>query len=182
MTYLLPCSECDRDVEIETTDAGRTVNCECGAALQVGTMRDIRSLAQATASADDDVGGTGQSNRRRWSGTQGSVFALGVLIFFAAIAYYGSQYMAINKLDLTDRTAMDKALGDRTIDSMTPFGAYEAWKMLMQLGIGEQEKPEYLLNLEAAESHRVRARYALVLAVIGMLVMISAATLLKPGR
>ena len=179
MTYLLSCSDCERTIPLETKDAGRFVSCECGAVLDVGTMRDIRQLPVA---GQDSGLATASPGRRRWSPVQGGVFALGVMMMCGAGGYIASQYIAISSLDLGDQAAQDKSLGDQTIDALTPFGAYEAWKMLQQMGIGDQEKPKYMLDQQAAALHRSNARIGMCVVGLGLIVMLIGVLALKPAR
>ena len=61
--YQLTCSSCQRQIPIETSQAGQTVVCECGESLRVPTMLKIKRLplwsddgdvpADETASADE---------------------------------------------------------------------------------------------------------------------------------
>jgi formylglycine-generating enzyme required for sulfatase activity len=54
----------------------------------------------------------------------------------------------MGRLDLADEAAKEKARGDKVIDALTPFDAYEVWKMLQQSGIGDQETPQYMIDQE----------------------------------
>ncbi len=52
--YQLPCSACDRSHPIETSQAGQTIACECGATLKIPTMLKIKRLPLWSEDAPDD--------------------------------------------------------------------------------------------------------------------------------
>lgn len=54
--YQLSCSSCDRSYPIETSQAGQTIACECGATLKIPTMLKIKRLPIWSADASDADG------------------------------------------------------------------------------------------------------------------------------
>jgi hypothetical protein len=65
--YLLPC-QCGQNVEVDAGQAGLTVSCACGAALEVPTMRGLAALAvvetaqpSETSAGSDAAWGPGQA-------------------------------------------------------------------------------------------------------------------------
>ena len=75
--YLLFCS-CGRSIPIETRHAGQSMQCECGAAVQAPTLREIAALPLAAtepAAAEPSA----------WGGSQRSVL-VGAILLGAALA------------------------------------------------------------------------------------------------
>jgi hypothetical protein len=68
--YLLPCT-CGKKTAVSTAQAGETIHCVCGAALQVPTMRALGQLESADAAA-------GGSPKRRtiWEDRHRAAFLL----------------------------------------------------------------------------------------------------------
>jgi len=58
--FLLPCTQCDQKIAVETTQAGQTVRCSgCKTDVKVGTLRDIKALSSA-----DPAGGSSEAGSR----------------------------------------------------------------------------------------------------------------------
>ena len=73
--YLLPC-DCGKSVSIGASQAGQTVSCMCGQALDVPAMREIRQL-EPDEQSETSTGG------RRWNATFGAFFAVGRFLSLA---------------------------------------------------------------------------------------------------
>ena len=71
-------------------------------------------------------------------------------------------------------------MGAQLIDALTAEGAYEVWKMLRIQGIGEQTKPDYMIQEEKREDYQAKFRMALYVFALGLLVMAVGMFLIKP--
>ena len=174
MTYLLTCTSCQQPIPVEIARAGETVRCDCGAEIPLPSMREIRRLptdAGPTAVEENiEVYGLPlQSSPARQ--LQRYLFAAGFLVAVISAGTAGFYYFAAARIQVGDvhRDQMDQ--GDRLIDALTPEGAYEAWKMLQRRGIGDQEKPEHVINQEKKEEFLGKARIFLYTLALGILVM-----------
>jgi hypothetical protein len=78
--YLLPCS-CGRKVPISTRHAGQTVRCQCGAELEVPTLRGLADLERSEPS--------GPTTHRAWDNRHRVIFAflVGAIASLALAAF-----------------------------------------------------------------------------------------------
>ena len=181
MAYLLTCTNCEQPIPVEVAQAGETVRCDCGAEIQVPSMREIRGLptdADPTAveECNEVYGLPMQSSLAR----QRYLFAAGFLVAVISAGMAGFYYFAAARIQVegVHRDQMDQ--GDRLIDALTPEGAYEAWKMLRIQGIGDQKRPDYVLQEKKKEGYMRKMGVALYVFAFGLLVMGIGVFLVKP--
>ena len=172
MTYLLPCTSCQQSIPVEAVQAGDVVSCDCGAEVAVPTLREIRRLlvAEEGQEAGSQPGGS-PAAVTTWSKLQRYLFALGFLCTAVSAGLAGSAYLSASRIQYQEVAKLDQLAGEQMIEALTPVGAYEAWKMLQARGIGEQEKPEYVINQERKEEYLGRFRVFLGTLALGILVM-----------
>ena len=72
MKYRFPCARCGETLLIDVSQAGRQIACQCGASLEVPSLRAIRALEAAT---DVSV----KPRRRSWDRGRGVLFAAGLV-------------------------------------------------------------------------------------------------------
>lgn len=106
--YLLEC-RCGKSLAVDAGQAGRSVRCECGAALDVPPMRQLVHLPSADAAADQ---------RPLWTARQGLVF-LGLVILVGAATFCG--YLAWKYPQL------DEVQIRREVDDLTLSEAWRNW-------------------------------------------------------
>ncbi|MEC8337415.1 MAG: hypothetical protein VXZ84_04665, partial [Planctomycetota bacterium] len=70
----LLCTSCGQTLNIDSTQAGSTLNCACGKPIQVPTLREIAQLPDADAAER-----TRAHSLRRWTRAQGILFAIGAV-------------------------------------------------------------------------------------------------------
>jgi hypothetical protein len=174
MTYLLTCTSCEQPIPLEVAQAGETVRCDCGAEIPVPSMREIRRLPTdagptAVEESIEVYGLSMQSSPARQ--LQRYLFAAGFLVAVISAGMAGFYYFAAARIQVGDvhRDQMDQ--GDRLIDALTPEGAYEAWKMLRIQGIGDHERPDYVLQEKKKEGYMRKMGVAYYVFVFGLLVM-----------
>lgn len=78
--YLLPC-QCGKKNEVDSSQAGLQVRCECGVQLAVPTMRGLAGLERVERSAEQTRAAAGGA----WGRKQGLMFLGGVLVIGAAL-------------------------------------------------------------------------------------------------
>jgi len=183
MTYLLTCTNCEQPIPVEVAQAGETVRCDCGAEIPLPSMREIRRLptdAGPTAVEENiEVYGLPlQSSPARQ--LQRYLFAAGFLVTVISAGMAGFYYFAAARIQVGDvhRDQMDQ--GDRLIDALTPEGAYEAWKMLRIQGIGDQKRPDYVLQEKKKEGYMRKMGVTFYVFAFGLLVMGIGVFLVKP--
>lgn len=78
--YLLPC-QCGKKTEVDSSQAGLQVRCECGTELPVPAMRGMAALERVDREADKLGGKKGST----WGRRQGLMFLGGVLVAGAGL-------------------------------------------------------------------------------------------------
>lgn len=78
--YLLPCT-CGRKTPVSTRHAGQTIRCQCGAELEVPTLRGLAELERAEPD--------GRTTRDAWENRHRVIFAfvVGAVVCFGLAAY-----------------------------------------------------------------------------------------------
>lgn len=75
MNYLLPCPNCDANLNVSPTDAGRTLTCEaCGQEQKAPSLGAIKRLTPVESSAP------APAKSKSWSTLQGIVFGTSLII------------------------------------------------------------------------------------------------------
>ena len=172
--YLLPCS-CGRSVPIEVGQAGQSISCECGAALDVPTMRQIRELEQAPT--DDSLP---QEQTSTWSPRKG-VILLGLVIAVASGGVGIYLWATRPQLFTYDLEASLKAI-DEEIDALSPAATWVLWKMgALKQGLVEYTMPAQDHLAAQIAMHQRFVVVAFSVAGIGLVISIVALAW-KPGR
>ena len=126
--YLFPC-ECGKQITIAVGQAGQTVHCACGKAVEAPGMREIRSLSAVEAPAQTTT----------WSHTQGIAFITGIVLLVGGVggvSYYGYVY---SQLQLSYGTH-----GEVEIDSMELVALHNEWLRLRDEGLIPTMIPRHL--------------------------------------
>jgi len=174
MTYLLTCTSCEQPIPVEIAQAGETVRCDCGAEIPIPSMREIRRLptdagSMAVEESPEIYGLHVQSSPA--SQLQRYLFAAGFLVAVISAGTAGFFYFAADRINVDEVHRQEMDLGGRVIDALTPEGAYEAWKMLRIQGIGDQVRPDYVLQQKKKEGDMGKMRVSLYVFAFGLLVM-----------
>ena len=131
-TYLLQCS-CDKRVPVSPSQAGDRVRCDCGAELEVPTLRKMRELPQAgdSGGVSRQSGATAGNSRQSggWGVSQG-VLTAGLLL----AAILGAAGGAFWKLEPDPPPEFDPQWRTKTmresVDSWTPAQSFEVWRQV----------------------------------------------------
>ena len=163
--YLLPCT-CGRSITVSPRQAGQEVTCECGAAVDVPTMRQLRQLelAEATKSADQP----------RWSTTQGILFAGGTLL--AMVAAGLAMYCLVIVQFFLDTTTpqVNYALLKQSIDQLTPEESLLLWERLRAPPPEIRPPFPHLIHRELAKNLKKKMVLSLAATVVGIGIAVSA--------
>jgi hypothetical protein len=84
VNYLLPC-QCGKKTEIDSSQAGLSVRCACGAELVVPTMRGLAALERVEAAPRD----LPLQSEAAWGARQGLRFLGSTIVVVAALAALG---------------------------------------------------------------------------------------------
>jgi hypothetical protein len=107
MKYILSCPKCQRDMPVESGQAGQMLHCACGQQVEVPTIRQLRQLRPA----DDEPAAVSRWNRRH-----GYRFVGGVI---TAVALVLAGYVWLAWPVLYDEGAIV-----REIQSQAPFVSF----------------------------------------------------------
>ena len=121
--YLLPCT-CGKKAVVSTAQAGDTVYCACGTALQVPTMRALAQLERADAQAVDSGKRRGL---RSWEDRHRAAFLL-VLASLACLAVAGYLVWVLPPLPV----APDPREITKTADELSAAEAFQVYTEVSQ--------------------------------------------------
>jgi hypothetical protein len=168
MKYLLPCS-CGKSVAIEVSQAGQSVRCTCGNMVDVPTMRLIRQLPPAAASAAKK-----RLRDRSWSLTQRLLFSGGLAILVGGLLTAGVFQMGRSGLKTTETTWDNLERAHQDIDSMTITQTWDLWTMARNDTIGPYNPPPFILHRLWSATWLRAVVGGMAAAVVGLVLMVSA--------
>ncbi|HUY89053.1 MAG TPA: hypothetical protein VMV10_09985 [Pirellulales bacterium] len=163
--YLLPCS-CGKKIEVDASQSGLNVRCECGAEVTVPAMRGLRELERTSAPT---AARRPESPVSNWGARQGLMF-LGTLILLCAAlpaALTWRHYPQPPEL-----VANFEELNREDIDQATLMQTFELWKQLRKDFAEEGEIPAMHIYLVMEEKARTRLIFLGVIGGIGLLMAI----------
>jgi hypothetical protein len=167
MAFLLSCPTCGRKLEVTTADADQRMPCECGAQVQVPTVRGLRQLQEIPQAAATSS----------WTMAHSVVF-LGALIAVAGLAF--GAFLQLRAADVLPNTAFAD-----DIRTMTPVETWELWSNFLRHGIGWRPRsgPQQQAAFRDYEDLR---RWALLLYCVGgagvLLAAFGFALLARPSK
>ncbi len=119
--YLLPC-DCDNPVAVDASQAGLTVQCNCGAKLKVPTMRGLaqcerveQQVAQATKS---------------WGVGQGAILLGAIVLLAGLLAGSYSRYVSNGYAAIEYTVRIDHDAHREDVEAMTPSQVWIEWLSL----------------------------------------------------
>ena len=164
--YLLPC-KCGSQFSIATFDAGKTLECaDCGAETVVPNLREIRELPQADESSN--------AKELAWDKHNGLLFALGSILIALGVGLAGFHFYQASQLDLTDETNEQIIYGNAVIDQMDPLGAIKQWRLVRDIGLGEQQIATFQQNESRYKTLHLYAYIEIGVAALGLLLIVVA--------
>lgn len=167
MMYLLPCEKCDAKVPVGTQQAGQTVRCTCGAAVDVPTLRDIRQLEQAAQVAEGSAERNKKPNRH-WSLGHGAAFVGGSIAMVIGLGMIGIGFLNLRALPIPIPVPYDAQAADAEVDSWPMNQALAAWVEMREEGIGPYLPPTHvIIDHMTAQIWRF-INIGIVVAVIGL--------------
>ncbi len=159
--YLLSCP-CGKKVPVETTQAGQTVECECGRSLEVPTLKGLRELEQVAVEAPSGPKGAAWGSRQ-------AVVLVGIVVTLIGIALVAYFYSIRPR---------QEHFADPEV--LTPLGSWYAWQEL-RTGAKTPSFTKFPY-IEALNSYRRWMDVAIVIVVLGGLTVVGGLVLGKSGR
>ena len=171
MKYLLPCTHCERKLSVDSTQAGESITCACGALLEIPSFREIRNLERGDASDTAPA-------PRSWNVRRGVVFAIGLAIVFCGIVASG--FAGMGRLNLQTGTPPKENLEHTfaALDKMTAAETMDTWLQVRDGSLGPYIESNY------SRHRRARKQLTQIMlvgyGVIALGVLVTAATWLVP--
>jgi hypothetical protein len=153
--YLVPCT-CGRKVPVESRQAGQTVVCACGAALEVPTLLRLAALEQEESAA------AAPSPVVAW-GLGQAVALVGLVVLLVALA--GAIYLCFDRPLLP---TVDPQKIHEVVQSMPPAVAYRNWNKLRDQGLDPKDTAIVDVYNEAVLRYRLRWAAVLLAAIAGI--------------
>ncbi len=166
--YLLPC-RCGRKLTVDSTKAGRSIECQCGVRLEVPTLSGMKNLEQVSPEKQ-------AVSRIKWAARQ-QVFLVGLLVLFIGLAVAG--FFAIGRPAPPPHQQRIEVIIPKMVEKMSLMDSLQIWGTLEQGlpdGLGMEDQ-QYQVERQAY----VR-RTGVALAIAGVGVFLMAISLFIPKR
>ena len=162
--FALPCS-CGASVPVGIRQAGETVTCHCGKALDVPKLRDLRRLDPLAESQP-------VRTRASWSVWQGSLFVVGLcaLVLSAGSAYYVWSY---RQLYNTSKPDPSKFSFSNDMMTITLSDSWDLWKGYLQLNIDQRPTPYHVFAREEVDQLDRVLRFWGILGTLGAMFLMA---------
>jgi hypothetical protein len=167
--YLLPCS-CGRNLQVDAGQAGLTVDCVCGAKLEVPTMRGLSMLEQVPEQSSGAI-----EDAAPWGPRQGLMFLGGAIL---AVGLGVAAFFAARVPPSPSADPRELADLQQQVDSIQPSQIFEIWQNQFRSGIGIPLTETHEMYQRLLTERRVRLTIALAVAGLG-LALIAAGALYK---
>ena len=157
--YLVPCA-CGRKVPVEPRQAGQTVVCACGEALEVPTLLRLAALEQepSAAAAPPPVASWGLGQ---------AIALVGLAVLLSALA--GAIYLCFQRPSLP--TADAQKIHD-VVQKMPPATVYRNWKLLRDQGLNPKDTAIVDAYDEAVLRYRLWWAAVLLAAIAGIVAIV----------
>lgn len=165
--YALPCA-CGRTLDVERSQAGLLVRCECGREIEVPTIRGLAELEQRVSSA---------ATQPSWGPRQGVIF-LGLAIFAGAACYAGYRHGFPPPAPFA---GVNEDVLAQEIDSWTPAQTWEMWTFLSQ-GMDQSEFRQMVRYRARLDQHLRWTRVVWGVAALGLVIAIAGGLLVGNPR
>lgn len=164
-SYRLPCS-CGRDITVQTSQAGQSVRCQCGAEQEVPTLMRMSSLPLAEEPRPAPP-------PRRW-GLRQRLILIGAIIALPSLALAAYLFWSLPPQEYVVPT-------QAPLDYLTVGQTWQIWQDLRS-GIERRPLPAEVFYEALARNNRQWLTVSLVLFGAGALTMISSLFVPKSRR
>ncbi len=156
--YLLPC-QCGRKTPVDSAKAGQTIECECGAKLEVPTLGGLKNLERVVTPKP--------ATKTTW-GPRQQVLLIGIIICATGlgIAGYFRHYRP-----LPPPRELRIELIPKHVESLSLMQTLALWGAL-ERGLPEHSALEQQAYQKARDAYHRRAGVALFIAAVGLVMMV----------
>ena len=168
----LPCPKCSAILPVSTVQAGELMDCSCGAAVQVPTLRELRLLDTLDADSPKAT-----AKRTNWSTTQGYLFVAGLLCLLAAAIAHSRLAPRRTALDIRQPEFQELKVDLQTVK---PSEAWDIWQYFREQKLEFRPTPRFLKN--RAEHRSLSLQLYAAWALGGLGAALAASSLLIRGR
>lgn len=137
LKYALPCS-CGHKVPVEIRQAGNQIACpECSTLVDIPKLRDLKKL-------EEIVENTGRKRSGAWSGTQGALFALGLILLAigAGAGYY--TYTFQQRFAGVKKPEPEDIKFNLDIQKIGLVDSWNTWKDFKKIRIADRPMPYHV--------------------------------------
>jgi hypothetical protein len=174
MKYRFPCERCGEKLVIDVSQAGRQINCRCGAALEVPSLRAIRALETAP---DDSV----KLRRPSWNLGRGVMFAGGLVIALLGLLAAGAGgfgWLTAQAPPSPSPSDIEAAL--TVVDQLSAPRAWDLWAEMRTNGLGQYFEPPQSVFEAFLRRVQLVVFAGVVILAVGLAAMVS--SIFLPGR
>lgn len=171
MEYLLTC-DCGTQHKVSRSQAGQEIECNCGKAVSVPTLRGLSELPPAEAS--EPVAPVSQSAWRGWRGPAMAV-CTGIFLVSAVLCsrYLWERFVTYKQFEV-DGTPLtlekELSVGEEIFDEYGPDELSIVWDSYEKLSLTSKIRPGfYMVNLYAKEKITLASITGAIALVAGFL-------------
>lgn len=178
--YLLAC-ECGANHTVERSQAGQTIECECGKAVEVPSIRGLAALPVA-APSEAAVAAAAAAPPTTWSPLRGLMFTGGLIVGVISAGVLIWSLMGISALGeyTIDRTPEVLDMVKQDVDQFDLEQTYAEWLDLRDQGLGETFTPGWTAAQDFVGTLKTRATIAGILLVVAIAAFVG--SLAMPAR
>jgi hypothetical protein len=172
--YLLPCTRCGAQHEVQQTQAGEKLSCQCGEVLEIPSFRGFRELKPVAPQVPS------QAVRRPASDLpRRLVLVAGMLLIAIGLVVGAYGGLLRTGIYVPERPSSDDPKVDAAIDDLSPTEAFEAWVNFRDQGLGNYRVP-YRFMAEWTKGYYTRFFFT-GLGMIGVGVLLVGVTMCWPA-
>lgn len=167
--FLLTCT-CGKEIPVEKSQAGQTIDCPCGKKVEVPSIRGIEKLPQLTATTASDTP-EHSTSKPAWNPVRGLLFTGGLI----AAAISGVMlFLTLRDLNMivtsgatVDRTEEVIEFVNQDIEKISLDDTWKTWLDLRDRGLGQVVTPDWTMAQDISELLRQRAIISGIVLVLG---------------
>jgi hypothetical protein len=162
--YQLPCS-CGKSIPVTAAQAGRNVECACGAKITVPSLGALRQLLPAAAEST-------VAPPVEWSPFRGVMFVGGVLIALLSCVSGGYAMYKASQIEIRDRgTVIEKQMEE--LKHMPADEIFVLWRVIESVKLESTQGPRAIKKREAYQQWRTAAIASFSIAAAGLVSIVA---------
>ncbi len=161
--YLLPCS-CGQRLAVAPRQAGESITCPCGTAVEVPPLNRLKTLEPVAQEAELQPKAGDARRQSAWGGRQAGLF-FGVVLLCVGVPW--AAWLEWSKPRLVP------------VESMSPLQTWGMWQEL-RTGADRYPSPQARAYAEALSQNRNWLFVAVTLTIAGLLACVGSYAVLKP--